>query len=814
MPIYPMLENPQKTVLTVFLASPGDLNPERKVTREIVEELNRSIGRELNIFIDLRGWEDTLPGTGRPQALINGDVDCCDLFIGMLWKRWGSETGEYSSGFEEEFHRAMARFDETLKPEIWMAFKQVDDDQIRDPGPALKKVIEFRSKHEGERKILYKSFRDADVWHQQLREWLSVHLIRHGRNNAQKDTEISSIVSSISLQEPRTEVIEELSEMGEKQLANRPVSTQLAAITEKIFQAVSNTDSEAFSEFVVNMTPLEKIRLQLFSKSLMAQSQTRDSLPLHDLNLAYLQREKIELVYPESAMIFRTVLQKSTDTLPGWFWLRQWPEIAVSVVLFMRTTNTYTSEERVNAFQLLAFIRSPVDDDSQSLVNSALTAESPLEVQIAALEYLEEIGDTAQIAILEKFSPSVSGFALETLERVRRTLVGIRNPLELVAEVTEGKIDLDTATVATIKSHTPNLPFSILQAALASPQLELRKTAASELFRRNELTIQAANNLTVDSDPSLRGIGFKAKVYLGEHMTLDEIQAAFLSSPAVSDDVNIIVLALLEKYDLQALDEEIRWLSVYGNLAYSTLGKRFFDQRANQIREDLQTRFTRLEKGFLESLNTTPTQKILETDTNEFIRERYVVAGLEALAINDGMPSDVELAQSAYLETGLLKSKALLQVSKILRRHGTSEQVPWLLSAANECYADAKIEALQTAISLLSEPEEIAFYALKSDDIQVSRIALLTLTQHTFDKISILITPLLKSENGSLRLTALACLAKIATKADLELILNIYTKEGRYYYDVVCWLDRLLYSPEPLRSAYQKHLEGNLHLNS
>ena len=112
--------------LTVFLASPGDLHPERKAAKEAIDSLNGILGRQLNWHVELRGWEDTLPGFGRPQEIINKDVDACDLFVGLLWRRWGSATGEFSSGFEEEFERARKRRAETKSPEMWAAAGLVD----------------------------------------------------------------------------------------------------------------------------------------------------------------------------------------------------------------------------------------------------------------------------------------------------------------------------------------------------------------------------------------------------------------------------------------------------------------------------------------------------------------------------------------------------------------------------------------------------------------------------------------------------------------------------------------------------------------
>jgi hypothetical protein len=61
----------QRRLIKVFIASPGDLRPERQSAREVVNEVNSALGRTFDVEIDLLGWEDTLPGVGRPQAIIN-----------------------------------------------------------------------------------------------------------------------------------------------------------------------------------------------------------------------------------------------------------------------------------------------------------------------------------------------------------------------------------------------------------------------------------------------------------------------------------------------------------------------------------------------------------------------------------------------------------------------------------------------------------------------------------------------------------------------------------------------------------------------
>ena len=151
-----------RKILRAFLASPGDLQDERRAIRDVVVEFNESWADELGYQIELLGWEETVAGYGRPQHLINQEVDQCDLFIGIIWRRWGtppSKDGEFTSGFHEEFERAMARRERSDSPEISLFFKIISDDFMEDPGDDLKRVLEFRDQIISEKKILFQKFR-------------------------------------------------------------------------------------------------------------------------------------------------------------------------------------------------------------------------------------------------------------------------------------------------------------------------------------------------------------------------------------------------------------------------------------------------------------------------------------------------------------------------------------------------------------------------------------------------------------------------------------------------------------------------------
>lgn len=144
----------------IFLASPGDVKKERELFVSVVERVNKVKAKPLGILLEPCGWEDLGPGSGRPQELINEEqLLKSDLVVMLLWARWGSPTGEYSSGFEEEYNLA-----DTNEIPIWFYFREISEQMLADPGPQLQKVLDFRDRIEGEKRYCFDRYSDEGSW--------------------------------------------------------------------------------------------------------------------------------------------------------------------------------------------------------------------------------------------------------------------------------------------------------------------------------------------------------------------------------------------------------------------------------------------------------------------------------------------------------------------------------------------------------------------------------------------------------------------------------------------------------------------------
>lgn len=164
----------------VFIASPGGLDAEREAFRRTLAEHNDADALERGCMFLPIGWEMTLPGVGRPQKLINEDVRRCDYFVLVLGDRWGSlpdskKTARYSSGTEEEYHIALECYDDTSQPmrQIVVFFKAPPVGQVGDPGPQLKKVLDFKKELESNKQLLFATFDELSGFEQRLRKHLA-----------------------------------------------------------------------------------------------------------------------------------------------------------------------------------------------------------------------------------------------------------------------------------------------------------------------------------------------------------------------------------------------------------------------------------------------------------------------------------------------------------------------------------------------------------------------------------------------------------------------------------------------------------------
>lgn len=160
----------------IFLASPSDLLDERESITDVINELNLTYGNPNNIVLELLKWEtNSAPAISKyeVQNIINDDIPTYDLFIGLLWMRFGTPTKEFGSGTEEEFSIAYTKFKENNNSlQILFYFKNAPPKSLEDINPEqLSKVKDFKLTL-GDKNVLFWDYNSKD----ELTRFLRLHI--------------------------------------------------------------------------------------------------------------------------------------------------------------------------------------------------------------------------------------------------------------------------------------------------------------------------------------------------------------------------------------------------------------------------------------------------------------------------------------------------------------------------------------------------------------------------------------------------------------------------------------------------------------
>jgi hypothetical protein len=149
-------------IYKVFVASPGDVTAEREIVWDVMESLNDML-RARHVALEPIGWEThTAPRVGRdPQTEVLAHIrpEDCDIFLGILWSRLGTETPRAASGTVEEFQLAHASFLEHGQPRIMFYFSKVPLVPRLEDLPQLEAALRFQA--DVSRKGLVAQYRDT-----------------------------------------------------------------------------------------------------------------------------------------------------------------------------------------------------------------------------------------------------------------------------------------------------------------------------------------------------------------------------------------------------------------------------------------------------------------------------------------------------------------------------------------------------------------------------------------------------------------------------------------------------------------------------
>lgn len=136
-------------IFKCFIASPNDTQAERDACDKVFAEINSSLGELLNFRVESLRWEKNVrPSFGEDgQDVINKQIgDKYHIFIGIMFKKFGSKTMRAGSGTEEEFNIAYDRYIKKEDVEIMFYFNNEPVNIRSVDTKQLDKVNKFRGK--------------------------------------------------------------------------------------------------------------------------------------------------------------------------------------------------------------------------------------------------------------------------------------------------------------------------------------------------------------------------------------------------------------------------------------------------------------------------------------------------------------------------------------------------------------------------------------------------------------------------------------------------------------------------------------------
>jgi len=770
--------------IVVFLASPSDVAEDREAVRRAARTVNDTVAKPFGLRLHVEGWETVQPGLGRPQALINPLVGDCDVFVGLLNRWWGTPTGAYTSGFEEEFSGILARQGEQPPPDVGLFFRQLSPDDIRDPGEELKKVLAFQSRMKDDHAALYKPYNDVADLEITAQAFFARLVARQAAATVQppQGTGPTRAAESPDAAPPA------VAEAGPHYIG--PARTQLvAALTD-------------WTDFVAGRDPAHNADSDRLLAWAVAVSADQELLPVHAANRLYLRRAALDLVRGELAMWLRTVCADMSQAdahgrgqvIPGLYFFPDHASRDADLVATAMARDDSTAQGALMLLRALAtrpdslWADPPPGSDANGparhwaalltsdrtrtaaaayLVSAAVPADGPLLAQIAAVGGLPADAEAVLAAAAGEPRPAVDHLLAHpysppdwAVRTVEQALAGFET--EILLDLVDGRHRQDQIRTAAFDLLAAR-PDTARQTLAGAYDAMLRRSETS----RDHLIDTVRRGGTDDDRWLLRTAwdGTPKSERTGD--ADDRIAAAtrtqdYLEQHAVPGVAGFHVFNALSHQQAAALADRARHVLASG---------------AQEFLHDIPL------------LDDPETVKVVD-----FVAGRAREAALRILAAlppGDRRPGDLELIRAEVAEAHWV---ARTQALFALARHAEPQDIPALVAgAAVSVVRSEDARTLLDAACTVGGPDT-ALSLSRSDDPKHAAAGAAYLAAHpatTDDALNVL----LHHQDAAVRRPAIDAYLARAEPERLRQLLDEYPREpGGYFYDVMAALDWHLYA--------------------
>ena len=800
-----------RKVVKVFLASPGDLRDERRAAKAVVDELNAEYAEAFGYQVELVGWEDTVSVYGRPQAIINRELERCELFVGLMWKKWGTppdDTGKYTSGFEEEFDTSLRRRLKEGRPEISLLFKEINPDFLRDQGPDLMKVLAFKKKLIDEKTILFESFADTRELEKKIRRCISKYVIE--LRNREAD-EISA-----QSQSPKADGESQQAAEKNNSVPETPLSIEGA---EFLREFISKSERDAEKEPIA---AVEVARFRLLASIVGNQGNDKASLGVHDANLLFAEDNNFTFGQRELIGLLSCGFEHySHENTPLWRWLAAVGGFTRQVLPIYSVIGSST-ERKAGALAAMRLISEPLpsdpSDSREFYLGIWFAEDAASAVKVAALNYLGDCGLTTDIPTiinqeLTKGDYQTASAAADAIIRINlrdsrekaiRSLYELQ-PTSISRKILTALFDNDVA-----------LSTATLLNGVGHRNSEVRRIVVELLCSRQALPDETADQLLTDSDAKVRYEALKSLVKNGrvysdaeaKKVLVKQVQNSglgLLARGAPDSTGEACWTHFQLQHHRSLVDKELEAIEVndliFSPDPYFILAERKFKHRGKSLRDSVDNQYKDV---FSQALHKMTEQFGAHADLidktrslEDFMRKKLTRMGLEVICRKAEIYDLGRVRQA--LRSGFIGYSAT--VIEYLLKFGEWEDIPLIINSVSHAEPkqisslwsgtdEPEYRSAAHAIYVLGRTRLAEVLAMPMSSKLLSQLLLETSDKAFRDLSEASVNLLLRSEDDVVRKTAaLKCVRALPKKRIAKLLADYISIGKLRYYNVVHWLD-------------------------
>lgn len=802
-----------RKIVKVFIASPGDLADERKAAKEVVNEFNELLAEEFSYQVELVGWEDTVSVFGRPQETINREIFRCELFVGIMWKHWGTPPdikGPYTSGFEEEYFTAVKRRLSEGCPEISLFFKEIDSDFLKDPGEGLKKVLSFKDQLIAEKKILFENFKDVTDFEKKFRRCLTNNI----RNLKAKEVEESSSLNQSQAPLSKSSQGNAPEKESEADLeAENPFSVNGARfLREFIAKTVRNSEEDS-------PNAVEVARVRLLANLIGSRGNDERSLGVHDSNLLFTEGSKFDFGRPELVGLLLSGLEHYPDeNVPLWHWYSAMGGFRHKFLNFYSLIGS-SANVNIGALAAMKLISEPLTSDSElgreAFLDKWFAEDASTKIRVAALEYLAETGVTADLSVIRK-EIDRSDYQTSSVATNAYLRVSLRDSREkaITALYELQPVTVSKKIVTDLFEDDTTLNNETLLKGVGHRNLDVRSAVVKKLRKRKALPKAIAEQLLKDDNAIIRYESLMALTECGRHFTKDEAKRILVKqSQSQGTGLGLGLIGrdhspeicwrnYWQKHLSSLTDVELENIAkqetIFNRDVEFILAERHFKTHGVALRKSIddqyKSRFSEILNGMIEMFGEADEIIKKTRALEDYTRKENTRRGLDVIC-RQAKAEDLGRVRAVLRGDMLNYSSADVEY---LQKFGEWEDIQLVISCTNRPTAEFSVlsDSDQSKYSIAAK----AIYSLANsrlDEIfamtipaRILEFLIVQMPDKAFSSLNnSIINQLYKSDDASVRKVAAIKSVKSFTKERLVRLLAEINSAPSRYYNVVHWLD-------------------------